>query len=414
MQTDWPGHSTETLPWSSQGRGPKEDRIFSEYQATIPPFIAGLDWPQGAETSALSDEAVAAVVRLDATAGQVLAPLTGFLLRNEAQSSSKIERVQASQIDLARASLGIKANEDARTTVAAAEAISLLINSVANTGIVDLQSLLASHYSLMREDKIDAEYAGKLRTVQNWIGGSDYTPRNAIHVPPAPERVPELMDDLVAFCNRRDLPVMAQAALAHAQFESIHPFTDGNGRIGRALINAELRFRGTTGAAIIPLASAFAARRQWYFSLINVYRQGYAGLFVQYLCRCAVLACEEAAASAETLSSLPSTWRESAPARGGSAVERMIDDLLDAPLLTIETVVDRLGVSRTAATSAISRLEDAGVLRFVGRGRRDQAWAAGDVLDETESLVLRIEEGRARLLTPAVERHLISEGLIGV
>ena len=80
-----------------------------------------------------------------------------------------------------------------------------------------------------------------LRTVQNWIGGSDYSPRDALYVPPPPDTVHAYMNDLTEFANRTDIPVLIQAAIAHAQFESIHPFTDGNGRIGRALINTIFR-----------------------------------------------------------------------------------------------------------------------------------------------------------------------------
>ena len=98
----------------------------------------------------------------------------------------------------------------------------------------------------MQDDPGEVRYAGRIRDMQNWIGGSDYSPRDALYVPPPPETVEGYLDDLIRFANRNDLPVLSQAAVAHAQFESVHPFTDGNGRIGRALINAILRRRGAT------------------------------------------------------------------------------------------------------------------------------------------------------------------------
>ena len=388
--------------------------MFTSFHASIPPFIADESWVPGAQSSALGEEAVAAIVRLDATAGQVLAPLTSFLLRNEAQSSSKIEQVNSTQDDLARATLGIKSSDDARATVAAADAITTLIDAAAHGNPADTTAITDSHRALMKDDVTDGPHAGHLRTLQNWIGGSDHTPRNAIHVPPAPEHVPALMADLHAFCERRDLPALAQAAIAHAQFETIHPFTDGNGRVGRALINAVLRYRGLTRTAIVPIASAFAARREWYFSLVKTYRTGIAGLFVDYLATCSIVACAEAAESARLLQDLPARWMDAVNPRAGSAAGKIIDSLLETPLLTIETAVGRLGVSRTGATTAINKLEDAGVLRSVGRGKRYQAWAAGDVLDETESLVQRIEAARADLLTPPIASHLAAEGLAGV
>lgn len=146
----------------------------------------------------------------------------------------------------------------------------------------------------MRNYPMDGVDAGSFRTLQNWIGGSDYSPREALHVPPAPERVAQLMQDLERFVARTDLPALAQAALAHAQFESIHPYTDGNGRVGRALINAILRRRSITTVAIAPIASAFAANREWYFALVNEYRTGNVDLWVEFLAASALVASTEA------------------------------------------------------------------------------------------------------------------------
>ena len=110
----------------------------------------------------------------------------------------------------------------------------------------------------MRDDPGESAYAGRLRDMQNWIGGSDHSPRGALYVPPPPETVADYLADLLDYANRDDVPTLVQAAIAHAQFESIHPFTDGNGRIGRALINTVLRRRGATTRVVIPLASAWS------------------------------------------------------------------------------------------------------------------------------------------------------------
>ena len=133
------------------------------------------------------------------------------------------------------------------------------------------------------------------------------------------------MTDLHEFCRRTDIPVPAQAALAHGQFEHIHPFTDGNGRIGRALINAILRHRGLTNSAVIPIASAFAVQRDWYFELVSAYRDGKASLLVEFLARSAIVVCKEAETSAVTLAALPAQWRERVQPRGGAAAALLID-----------------------------------------------------------------------------------------
>jgi hypothetical protein len=104
----------------------------------------------------------------------------------------------------------------------------------------------------MHNDPLESAAAGELRTVQNWMGGSGFSPRGALYIPPPAETVPGYMDDVVTFADRSDMPALLQAAIAHAQFESIHPFTDGNGRIGRALINTILRRRGATTRVVVP------------------------------------------------------------------------------------------------------------------------------------------------------------------
>jgi len=178
-------------------------------------------------------------------------------LESESVATSKIERINAGLEDIARASVGAEAGADARQTVAAAEAITGLIDNAAQG--ITLESILSAHHRLLRDDPVEGRYAGQLRTLQNWIGGSDFTPRNADYVPPNNERVPAAVADLLAFATRVDLPPLAQTAIAHAHFESIHPFTDGNGRIGRALINAVLRFRGLTRRVAVPIASVMLA-----------------------------------------------------------------------------------------------------------------------------------------------------------
>lgn len=269
---DWPTHGSLVMPWKSQGRPPREDREFTEVMVSVPPKIAECWFEPGRETIVALEEAAVAVASLDVTAGSRMAAISGFLLRSEALSSSKIEQVDANRNDYAKAMIGLRASDNAKSMVAAAEAVQMMITDAGTTGEIRMEAILAAHRALMKDDPVDAAYAGKIRDMQNWIGGSDYSPRGNIHVPPPPERVPGLMADLMAFCNRTDVPIMAQAAIAHAQFESIHPFTDGNGRIGRALIGAISRRRRLTRNTVTPIASAMVADVDRYFALVNNYR----------------------------------------------------------------------------------------------------------------------------------------------
>lgn len=205
-----------------------------------------------------------------------------------------------------------------------------------------------------------------------------------------PDLVSELIDDLLFYANRDDIPVIAQAAVVHAQFESIHPFTDGNGRIGSALINAVFRRRGLTTTTVVPVASAMVANQQGYFDLVNRYRDGFLGDFTMSLATSAIIAAQESQRSAENLLQLPEQWAGEMSFRRGSAGFKIVAALLDHSILTIESALDVTGHSDGAVYTAMARLEADGILREVTGRKRDKIWAAIEVVAELEDLSTRI------------------------
>lgn len=383
-----PPHEHETLPWKpSNGRRAEIDT----FEATVPPFIAELDVHVSPATTEAARQAVVDIGVLEGTyAGQV-ATLEPFLLRTEAIASSRIEEELTTVDQLARAQFGIKAPKTARTVKGAIDGLTLMVDRAADG--VDLDDILAAHRPLMADDVEEKWDAGRLRRVQNWIGGSNRSPRGAVHVPPAPERVPELMDDLITFMRRTDMDPLVQAAVAHAQFESIHPFTDGNGRVGRSMINALWRYRRVTRQMAVPVASAIVADRDRYFQLVNDYRRGDVEPLVGYLADATSRSVAEAAVSAERLIALPAQWHEKARPRAGSAAAALLPLLPKHPIVDAGDVMRLTGASQPRAYAAIERLEEAGVLRRITESRRDMAWAAGDVLDEADLMVDRLRFG---------------------
>jgi Fic family protein len=202
--------------------------------------------------------------------------------------------------------------------------------------------------------------------------------------------VADYMDDLLLFIGRSDIHPLAQAAIAHAQFESIHPFTDGNGRIGRALINAVIRRRGLTTTTVTPLASAMVAGRQRYFDEINNYRDGEIHPFVRSIANAAQVSSREATVSAIELEKLPAQWAEQSRSRKGSAAAAIIDVLLEHPVLSADDAVKLTGASESSIYLAMDRLEADGIIHEVTARKRDKIWAATDVLGELNSLSERI------------------------
>ncbi|ALE93761.1 DNA-binding protein [Arthrobacter alpinus] len=387
---NWPAHTSEERAWKSSGRAPREDRELSKIDVSIPPHIAELSYYPSHDTMVLLETAAIKIAALDATAGAQMAAISGFLLRSESVSSSKIEHVEANREDYAKAMIGIKSSANARSMVAATDAIQAMITAAGKTGAVGQDAMLVAHGILMKDDPTHAHYAGRIRDVQNWIKGSDYSPRGAIHIPPPPDLVPALLDDLFAFANRTNIPVLAQAAITHAQFESIHPFTDGNGRIGRALIGAVSRRRGLTSTTVTPIASAMVADVKQYFSLVNNYRAGEVDAFVGYLAESAIRATDAAKVSIAALQELPDMWTDMARPRRNSADEKIIARLLERPVFEAHTAAHFAGVKENSIYAALDRLVDSGVLSLVSSAKRNRAWAATEVLDEVDRLNKRL------------------------
>jgi Fic family protein len=298
-----------------------------------------------------------------------------------------IEQIQANVDDYARALHGVRANSSAVAMAAATTALQAMIATVGPNAPIRLSAITSAHAALEHDDPLESSAADELRTVQNWIGGSDFSPQAALSIPPPSETVPGYMDDLVTFADRSDMPALLQAAIAHAQFESIRPFTDGNGRIGRALINAILRRWGATTRVVVPLASALVARRENYFDALGSYRSGDLAPLVATFVRSTRIAAAESRITAQRLHEIPCQWRElTGPVRRGSAAAKILALLPGTPILSSDDAVALIDAPRSSVFDAIGRLRDAGVLRAVTGRRRNQIWDAGLVLDELEDL----------------------------
>lgn len=401
----WPVHEYRVVPWTtppdvrgSDGRRPNvNERMLTEITVELPPRIADVEVQLTSALASQCREVEDAIARLDARYGDVLTGLTAFLVRSESVASSRIEQVHADLDDIARASVAHEATQEARMTVAAAGAMDILVRGQEPGGEFSPEIALTAHHRLLQTDRRNHSHAGRYRDMQNWIGGSDVSPRNAVHVPPPPDEVEPLMADLAAFLNRDDVPPLAQTALAHAQFEAIHPFVDGNGRIGRGLIAVALRRRRVATQVVVPVAAAMLADVDRYFDTLTAYRRGDAAAMVSYLTRAAAHATTEAAVSAQRLSAMPQQWREQARPRAGSGAALLIDELTAHPVLDATAAQGLIDRSAPRTYEALERLTECGVLRETTGAARDRVWVAVDVMDEIEDLDERIG---ARSLPP--------------
>ena len=271
----WPAVTYEQLPWASryeQGAASRQQIRAHQgpYSAAIPADIRQLSYGLSAATAAAVEDASTEIARFDEQAGAVVAPFTPLLLRSEAAASSQIENLTASARAIAQAELlGARGRSNAAQIVSNTSAMTAAINLADE---LSASSILAMHEALMRAD--DELSAGRLRVEQVWIGGSRLGPHKAQFVPPHHSRVAAALDDLVMFMERDDMPVLVQAAVAHAQFETIHPFTDGNGRTGRALVHSLIRGKRLVQHLTVPLSAGLLADVDSYFEALTAYRAG--------------------------------------------------------------------------------------------------------------------------------------------
>lgn len=396
--------------WHGGGYGTRKDRRPFRYEAFIPDPIAELD-PElpGAATEQIA-RAQAAVVSLNLSrVATDLESLAGPLLRAEAVGSSFIEGYRISNRRLALASYEPAiADGTANTVLGNVKAMEQAIALGESQDRLEVGSILAIHKTLLEETPED-RLAGKLRREQNWIGGRAASPHGAAFIPPPEDRVPSLMKDLARFCNRDDLPVVVQAAIAHAQFETIHPFADGNGRTGRCLIHVLLRRRGLTTHYSPPVSVVLATNARSYIAGLTDYREGrladWCGSFARSV-EIATHAAENLSRQIQTL--LGALLDEAGDPRKDSTARRIVESLPRHPILSAETVAETLDVTTTSARRALNSLSISGALSLtrVGR-RRNREWACDllfDLLDAFEfDLALPVDGTAAR--QPAPTRH---------
>lgn len=396
---DWAPHTFERRPYRQRvARGPRADRQVREITVALPPLIADRDYPIERPLAAMTTASAGDLGHLDLVHGRTLKALNHLQLRAEAVDSSKIENVDASLADYGRALLGVGANASAISMASATAALTRMIADAESSRAITPEAILKAHHDLFRRHPDEAHRAGKFRTTQNWVGGSDYAPTNALHIPPPPETVPDYLEDLFAYANRDDVPTLVQAAIVHAQFESIHPFIDGNGRIGRALIHAVLRRRRASRHLTVPIASALVAHRERYFGALNDYRSGSAAPLIAMLASATSVATAESWRTAARLRDLRTAWHDAVGgSRPGTALHRLLDLLTEEPIVNVALVMERVDASESTARTAITTLVDARVLSKAPRSRRAPVWLAQSVLDEVDDLSHRIQASSRRL-----------------
>lgn len=376
--------------WEANPAAPrKTDRKTGPYRAYVPTRLN--DLPAIETKTAIRAARIERQIRALSTPANATGweGLSRFFLRGEAIASSRIEGLEVSPRKLAIAELKNNGHDTASeiirniTTLRSATAKLAEADEIARADLEKLQAELIENPQLQG-----------IRIRQNWVGGSAYHPLDAEFVPPKPELLDEALTDLFEYLDGAAHGALIQAALVHAQFETLHPFADGNGRIGRALIHVVLQRRGLAAGAILPISLALQTRSETYVAGLTAYRRadktGVDQWIHVFLDACEV-ALEISQALSEQVENLRSRWLEdyqefyaaghSRRARRDSLAIQILESLEATPVFTITTLMGTFGCGRTAATLAVADLEQCGIVTSLSIGRGQRGWIQPELLD---------------------------------
>lgn len=385
-----PAHASETHRWR-----PQHPQIFSnaqvsrqtgEYQSAIIPSIA--NWSPDFSASLMSEleEANDALRLFDAYAflllGQenpALGPMSSILLRTESASSSQIEQLSTSARQLALWEIDESEKSNARTVIGNVRAMeaALLLSEELN-----VSSILSMHHELLRHQDDLADEAGGFRQELVWIGGKDSAgPRGASYIAPQHELISGALADLETFIHRQDLPSLVQVAVAHAHFESIHPFVDGNGRTGRALAHAMLRHRKVTTHSTAPISAGILRDTAGYFDALTAYRRGNAYPIIKIFIDASIYAATTGQVLLQALADALEDSRKLLDGlRSNSTAFKVLPLLIAQPVINAGYLKAALDITDAVAHRAIATLGNRGVLKEKSGLRRNRVWQHDQIL----------------------------------
>jgi Fic family protein len=383
-----------------------------KYEAFLPDELGSLTFKLDSTIAGLVSEAESAIRELNQVGGTALAPLARLLLRTESIASSRIEGMQLGVRELARAEAkvdsGKRVGPTATEVLANIGAMVLAVEEAATVPQFGVEHITAIHRRLMERAE-NKHIAGSIRTEQSWIGGNDHNPCGADFVPPPPEEVARLLQDLCVAINDDVLSPLVQSALVHAQFETIHPFADGNGRTGRALVQVVLRRRGVAPHYVPPVSVAIAASKNRYIEGLTSFRFDDIGPWIEYFAAAAARSANLATSYLGAVKALQAGWREQVQQlpdvpRADATVWHVIEILPAHPIITALAAAQATKRSLPSTYQAFEQLEKAGVLTPLSESRSHRAWETKGLLD----LIGGLEEGTQSIRShprPGVPRH---------
>ncbi|MFI5936660.1 Fic family protein [Actinoplanes sp. NPDC051494] len=385
-----PGATYETQTWAPADHGyysrAEMRRQRGTYQSIVTAPLAGWQPHLSAAVATDIEDGARALVDFDLHAERTLGsgspalgPMSAILLRTESSSSSQIENLTTSARQLALAEIGQSDKPNAHTVVGNVRAMEAALKLYDR---VETQSILTMHRELMRHQEGFEQHAGQFRQEAVWIGRDNAGPIGADVVAPRYERVPEAIQDIVEFADRDDLPVLVQVAVAHAQFETIHPFVDGNGRTGRALAQAMLRSKRLVEHVTVPISAGLLTDTKTYFDALTAFREGNAGPIVHRFADASRFAAASGRVLVDDLAAQLTDARDKlSGVRPHAAAWGVLPRLVGQPVINARYLTSELAMNDVTAQRTLELLTDRQVLVERTGLRRNRIWQHAGILE---------------------------------
>ena len=389
-ENQWPSLEFETIPWHHDTDSlagiskTARRRIGSTYQAAIPLEIAHRPFAMSAELSQRIGALSIDIARFDEKQRQRGFDLPSLLLRSESAASSQIENLTSSARNIALAEISETAPHNAQLIVGNIKAMREALSSKGELGIPEI---LKIHAALMNRAGFTS--GGAIRKEQVWVGGYPYSPHGAMFVPPHASRLDACLDDFISFTRRHDIGAIEKAAIAHAQFETIHPFFDGNGRTGRTLLHKILRDNGLLETSTLPVSAGLLHNVDRYMDAIKDYQQGNPLAVIEQVVDALELAVAIGASVTERITTLIETWENDMTERSNAKIRNLPNVLVAQPVVDSKYLAESLAITQRAAKSIIDRACEYGILRPIGNKQRGEVFQSDEVielLDEISSI----------------------------
>ncbi|GAA2109694.1 Fic family protein [Kocuria atrinae] len=385
----WPPIRHEEQLWvpatqTTWGVGTERGARGAAYRSAVVPAIAGRDPILSSDIRRAAEDAERELARFDAEVGQQIASFAPVLLRSEAASSLQIENLTASARAIFSAELGAKRSRNAEEITANTLAMRAAIDLARDLTVASIREV---HRVLMGDQP--RHTPGEWRDQPVWIGARSDSPVGATYVAPHHPHIPHLMDDLVVFMNDSSLSPLTSVAVAHAQFETIHPFSDGNGRTGRALVQSMLRHRGVTRNVAVPVSAGLLADVEGYHVALTAYRAGDVEPIVRQFTDASRRAVNNARRLVADIEQIRLSWDERLKARRNSNAWKLLDVLARRPVLNSAAAAEELGVKRPNIYPPLRALVEAGIVKSKAEHQLGPFWRSDEVLAAIDAFAER-------------------------